>query len=91
MLTIRGGEGADLMPKALKALEWLEGQGFSPSYRRHNGKASTSSGDNGKAPVCPTHGKPMQASKYGGWYCPVKIADDDGTGKAVYCKQKVKA
>jgi hypothetical protein len=46
---------------------------------------------NGNAPTCPTHGKPMQPSKHGGgWFCPVKVADDDGTGKPVYCKQRGK-
>jgi len=41
-------------------------------------------------PLCPVHNVRMKRSKYGGWYCPVKIADDDGTGKPVYCKQRVK-
>lgn len=41
------------------------------------------------APTCPTHGKAMKQSQHGGWFCPVKVAADDGTGKAVFCKQKV--
>ena len=40
------------------------------------------------APICPTHGKAMKPSQRGGWYCPVKIAEDDGAGHPVYCKQK---
>jgi len=46
---------------------------------------------NGQAPLCPTHGTPMRESQYGGWYCPVKVADDGGDGRPVYCRQKVKA
>lgn len=44
--------------------------------------------NNGNPPMCPTHNKPMKAGQRGGWYCPTRIADDDGTGKPVYCKQK---
>jgi hypothetical protein len=48
-------------------------------------------GSNGQAvPTCPTHG-PMKQSKHGGFYCPAKIADNDGTGKPVYCKAKAGA
>lgn len=45
----------------------------------------------GAAPLCPAHGVAMKASKHGtGFYCSQKVADDDGTGKPVYCKQTVK-
>lgn len=40
----------------------------------------------GSPPLCPIHNKPMKPSQHGGWFCPVKIAEDDGTGKPVYCK-----
>ena len=39
-------------------------------------------------PNCPAHNRPMKQSQRGGWYCTAKIADNDGTGKPVYCKQK---
>jgi len=85
-LTLRGADGADLLPQTDKAVEWLIAHGCQPM----NGfKANGQS--NGNAPTCPTHGKPMKPSKFGGWYCPVKIADDDGAGNAIYCKQKAKA
>lgn len=84
MLTIRDNDSGKLMPRALKALEWLGAQGFTPTGRGGRGNA------NGNAPLCPTHGTPMKPSKGKGWYCPQKVADDDGTGKPVYCKQTVK-
>jgi len=86
MLTLRAADATDLMPRALKALEWLTAQGFTagPVKTNHGGNG------NGNAPICPTHNKPMKASQHGGWYCPVKIAEDGGDGKPVYCKQKAK-
>ena len=89
-LTLRGTDGADLLPTTDKAIEWLLEHGCQPVGNGYRGNGQ-SKANNSEAPLCQTHGKPMKASKYGGWYCPVKIADDDGTGKAVYCKQKVKA
>ena len=100
MLTLRGDDSGDLMGRALKALDWLSTQGFSPTGRI-NGKApngnthqapngNTNQANTNTAPVCPTHGKEMKPSKFGGWYCPAMVAEDDGTGNAVYCKQKVK-
>ena len=102
MLTIRAAEGADLMPKALAALDWLTAQGFTSTRNGHAAPSSSSSSPstngngtqaaaNGTAPICPAHGEQMKPSKYGGWYCPVKVADDGGDGKPVYCKQRVKA
>ena len=85
MLTLRDDSGAALLPKVQAAIEHLNKMGAQP-----NGKGNGGNGGNGNAPTCPTHGRPMKPSKHGGWYCPVKVADDDGTGKPVYCKQKVK-
>ena len=92
LLTIR--EGADLeraraaWKVATDITEGLLKHGARPAGRGNvNGEAN---GGNGNAPLCPTHSKPMKASKHGGWYCPVKIADDDGTGKPAYCRQRVK-
>lgn len=47
-----------------------------------------SNGRNGNAPACPMHGIAMKESRYGGWYCPAKIANDGDDGNPVYCKQK---
>ena len=96
MLTIRGTDSAEMMPRALKALEWLTTQGFTPNGRYQapsaqvgNGNGVPAANGNGQtAPICPTHNKPMKPSKFGGWYCPVKIADDDGTGRPLFCKQQ---
>ena len=85
MLTLRGVDGAELMPKVMAALAWLDEQGFTPAPVR-----SSQSSGNGNAPLCPTHHQAMKQSQHGGWYCPVKIADDGGDGKALYCRAKVK-
>lgn len=37
------------------------------------------------APSCPAHGTPMRQGRRG-WFCPAKVADDDGTGRPSYCK-----
>jgi hypothetical protein len=90
MLTLRDVSGKALLEKMGTALDTLEKMGAKPNGYRGNGQ-NNSNGNNSEAPLCPTHNKPMKRSKFGnGWYCPVKIADDDGTGKAVYCKQKVR-
>ena len=99
MLTIRGTNSAELMPRALKALDWLTAQGFTPTGRCQappapvaNGNSAPAANGNGEAaPICPSHNKPMKPSRFGGWYCPVKVADDDGSGKAVFCKQQFTA
>ena len=62
-------------------LDWLNAKGYKPT---------TNGAKINGAPQCPTHNRPMQPSKHGGYFCPVKVADDDGTGKAAYCKQRVK-
>lgn len=38
----------------------------------------------GEAPICPEHGTPMKRSKFGGWYCPQRIDEDE------FCPEKVK-
>ena len=90
-LTIRSDTGADLFDKVEKAVAWLTEKGCTPAEGYRTTSAS-SNGNGSTPPMCPTHGTPMKASKHGGgWYCPTKVADDDGTGKPVYCKQKVAA
>jgi len=87
MLTLRDTSGKALLDKMAVALDALEKMGAEPTGYRGNSQNN----NNGEAPLCPTHGQPMKPSKYGGWFCAVKIADDDGAGKAIYCRQKVKA
>ena len=99
MLTIRDAKVSTALKKYEAAIGHLEKMGATPTPSRNYGNSRASpnasdqqSGGNGEgeAPLCPTHNQPMKPSQYGGWYCTVKIADDDGTGKAVYCKQKAK-
>jgi hypothetical protein len=74
------GTAADLVERVDKLVSILIDKGW--------GVAATgdSSQDTGGAPLCPIHKKPMKPSQHGGWFCPVKIAEDDGSGKPVYCK-----
>ena len=85
LFTLRGEAGADLLPKLTGALDWFKGHGYAPTT---NGHARGNGHSDSSAPKCPTHNTPMKPSKHGGFYCSVKVADDDGTGRAVYCKQK---
>jgi len=85
LFTLRDSTGTDLLKKLEGAISHFEKMGIKPGHQ--NGH-STPSGTPGNAPNCPSHNKPMKPGNKGGWYCPVKIADDDGTGKPVYCKQK---
>jgi len=92
--TMRNGEMGELVKRVDQLTGHLLASGWaaqgSNGYQKRSGNGNGQSANNGNAPLCPTHGKPMKPSKYGGWYCPVKIADDGGDGKPVYCKQKVK-
>jgi len=92
MLTLRGTEVKTVMASAKQAVEAMVKAGCKPQASRPTASASANGNGNGEnAPLCPTHGKPMKKSQHGGgWYCPTKIAEDDGTGKPVYCKQKAK-
>lgn len=94
MLTLRSDDGGELMPRALAALKWLQDNGFAPSrtngYSRQPAANGTTGPAAGQAPTCPVHGTEMKVSKHGsGFFCPTKVADDDGTGKPVYCKQRI--
>jgi len=80
-LTLRNEKMGELIANADKLIGTLINRGWQPVNHR---------GNDSEAPLCPTHGKPMKPSKHGGWYCPVRIAANDGTGKPVYCKQRVK-
>ena len=89
LFTLRDDNGRDLLPKVQAAITALEQMGAQPEG--YGGNGHNGNGHNGNAPLCPTHGTPMKRSKRGsGWYCPEKVAEDDGTGKPVYCKQQIK-
>jgi hypothetical protein len=93
MLTLRGSDVKAVMALAKTALKAMGEAGCKPQASRPAAPATANGGNgNGEnAPLCPTHGKPMKKSQHGGgWYCPVKIAEDGGDGKPVYCKQKRK-
>ncbi len=88
MLTLRGASGGEVMTRLDAALTWLDQHGATPAA------TSTSSGQGQQAaaettPTCPTHGRPMRVGRRGGFFCPVKIAEDDGAGRPVYCRAKV--
>lgn len=87
LFTLRNDSGRELLPKLDAAITALEKLGAKPNGYQ---SAKPSGGDE-NAPMCPTHGTKMLPSQHGsGWYCPKKVADDDGTGKPVYCKQRSK-
>jgi len=90
MLTLRGTEVKAVMGQAKAAVEAMVKAGCKPQAS-HTPAVASGNGNghsDDAAPMCPTHNKPMKRSQRGGWYCPAKVADDDGTGKPVYCKQK---
>jgi hypothetical protein len=94
LLTVRDFTVNGLLHKAKVLEDHLLKDGWTPA-RNGYGRSTAPAGDapaaNGAAPLCPTHKTPMKPSKHGkGFYCPQKVADDDGTGKPVYCKQTIK-
>lgn len=58
------------------------------SGSRGQGQAAAAGSSSNAGPVCPTHGRPMKQGKKGGWFCPAKVAEDDGAGRPVYCRQR---
>lgn len=87
LLTLRGHDGRSVLGRLDAALGWLETHGATPATGSSSGRAETST--SGPAPVCPTHGRPMKVGRRGGWFCTAKLVDDDGTGKPVYCRQRI--
>jgi len=87
-LTLRADDPMQLLKLANEIMAKMVEAGVKPAGS--NGHASNGETAQGEAPLCPTHNKAMKPSKAGGWYCPVKIAEDGGDGKPVYCKQRVK-
>ncbi len=83
MLTLRGATGGEVLGRLDVALTWLEQHGATPA------PAGMAAAAADVAPTCPTHGRPMKAGRKGGWFCPAKVAEDDGAGRPVYCRQRV--
>lgn len=102
LLTFRGMDGRSTLSQLARALDWIRSmdvpatmpvhpsaaQAAPPAYSAPQAPAAP-----GVAGVCPTHGVALKQSKHraGEWYCPHKISDDDGTGKASYCRFKTGA
>ena len=91
-LTLRSEQAGELMPRVLTCLEWLEQQGFRPTGQGRAQPSSNGHHSGGNAPTCPTHNRPMKQSQHrpGEWFCTVKVSEDGGDGKPVYCRQKVR-
>lgn len=87
-LTLRGDDLGRVMATAKRAIDAMSKAGCKPGNGNGHATPAATNGNGAAVPICPTHGKPMQQSKHGGWYCPVKIAEDDGSGRPVYCKAK---
>ncbi len=79
MLTLRGASGADVLPKTLAALDWLDAHGAEPTISGGQKKGARPPADP-SAPTCPSHGSPMRQGKRG-YFCPRKNADGG------YCRQ----
>ncbi|MCZ7568908.1 MAG: hypothetical protein M5U01_10025 [Ardenticatenaceae bacterium] len=93
LLTLRDHSGLALLEKVTAAIDHLERLGATPAPTHDAGRAGSGSpqaaGAGGAAPRCPTHGREMKPARRGGWFCPARIADDDGSGKPAYCRHKV--
>ena len=87
LLTTRAATVGELMQRVEYLDKWLSDHAWTAG--KGASAPVTQAGQAAEAPTCPTHGKPMKQGRRG-WYCPVKIADDDGTGRPAYCRQTVK-
>lgn len=86
MLTLRGATGGDVLGRLDAALTWLEEHGLTTPATPGPTPAAIASE---APPTCPVHGRPMAPGKRGGWYCPARVAADDGTGKPAYCRHRI--
>ena len=84
MLTLRGESGADVLPRTLAALGWLEANGAAPTAEHGARRGGPSAPADPNAPRCPDHGGPMRQGARG-WFCPRK--DDAGA----YCQRTAPA
>lgn len=83
LLTCRADSVRDLVARVEYLTTWLADNGWTPAASR---PAATTTATTGEPPTCPTHNTPMKRGRRG-WFCPVKLLDDDGAGRAVYCRQ----
>ena len=95
LYTIRNDDPAEL----LENLQHVTNAMITLGYLPDKGGAAAGGGGQRRpyaapdpnAPICPSHHKPMLLSKSGNnYFCSGKLADDDGTGKPVYCKYTVR-
>lgn len=84
MLTLRGESGADVLPRTLAALSWLEANGGAPTAEPGKRTGGPSAPADPNAPRCPEHGTPMRSGARG-WFCPRKNEVGD------YCRQTAPA
>jgi len=85
-LVLKDVTGQSVLTRLDAAITHLEKIGSAPNATP--APATNGTAANGTPPMCPIHNSPMKLSRHGGWYCPAKILDDDGSGKPVYCKAK---
>lgn len=88
LLTVRDHDGRRVLSRLDAALAWLEANGGAPGGASPTATSTARAQSGAAAPTCPTHGRPMKPAQRGGWYCTAKLADDDGTGRPVYCRQR---
>jgi hypothetical protein len=74
-LTLRGENGAELLPKTAVAIEWLQKNGCTPNgakptVAKGNGKAASDNGADGRLHWCYTHETPLKRHEKDGqvWY-----------------------
>ena len=87
-LTMRAGRVGDLLAQVRTLESWLAENGWTPASKTPGKASQGDAAPAADAPLCPTHNRPMKPGKNGGWYCPAKLLEDDGTGKPVFCKQR---
>lgn len=101
LLTFRGTDGRSTLTQLARALDWIRSLDVPATMPVYTAAAQPAAPAPAyaapRAPaavgVCPTHGVALKQSKHkaGEWYCPQKISDDNGAGKAVYCQFKAHA
>ena len=89
LLTTRAATVGELMQRVEYLDRWLSDHAWSTKAAAPSMAGQGNGQAQGETPTCPTHGQAMKQGRRG-WYCPVKIADDDGTGRPAYCRQTVK-
>lgn len=87
LLTTRAATVGELMQRVEYLDNWLSDHGWTAG--KGAASAPTTQGNGEAAPTCPAHNVPMKQGRRG-WYCPVKLLEDGGDGRPVYCKQTVK-